>query len=253
MEPEQTLRQLLTDRVSVFAPGDRPKAIIDEHVEAMFKEVIKRCFESYGDFGKAVRESVASALPANVSNMFELTRYNSLIAAALREKWASVGVEGDMVRRAQDAIDEIMKEDAVPAVVSLRDLLEKFADANKESAAEGHWEAPRIDIKVSDDERTVRIHFDPEPDQAYSDSYFSKPKERSSYLLKNAIAIMVTGKNEKGHMYGRVYSARIDETPVRLELSLYQPWERLLAALYYGAAELVIDCDADDITYGLYD
>ncbi len=30
-------------------------------------------------------------------------------------------------------------------------------------------------------------------------------------------------------------------------------WERLVAAIYYGQATVQIDCDAGDISYGIYD
>lgn len=52
---------------------------------------------------------------------------------------------------------------------------------------------------------------------------------------------------------GRVYSAKIDELPIGKNLQLYSRWERLVAAIYYGQATVQIDCDAGDISYGIYD
>lgn len=259
MSTEQTLQQLLNERVAMFATGDRPKDIIDQHVEKMFASVIDDCFRSYGDLGQKVRESIKAAMPANVADVFELGRYNDLVATALRDKWSSSGVAGDMVRRAQDAIDEIMKEDAVPAQVSLRDLLEAFVEAHKEQAVEGRWEAPRIDIEDSERGstwRSIRISFDPKSDEAYRSersSYSLRTSTREWYQLENSISIRVDGENEEGHPFGRVYSARIEGEPVGRHFRLYQKWDRLLAALYFGAAALVVDCDADDISYGIYD
>ena len=68
----QTLQQLLAERVTVFANGDRPREIIDKAVEAMFVDVIKDAFRSYGDPGKAVQEAIKAAMPANVGDVFEL-------------------------------------------------------------------------------------------------------------------------------------------------------------------------------------
>lgn len=50
----QTLHDLLTARVAEFSASDRPREIIDAAVEAMFKDIIKDAFRSYGDMGKAV-------------------------------------------------------------------------------------------------------------------------------------------------------------------------------------------------------
>lgn len=36
-------------------------------------------------------------------------------------------------------------------------------------------------------------------------------------------------------------------------MQVYSKWERMLASLYFGNAILVIDCDPDDLSYGLYD
>jgi hypothetical protein len=52
---------------------------------------------------------------------------------------------------------------------------------------------------------------------------------------------------------GRVYSATLDEKKVAVDMQIYSKWERMLASLYFGNATLLIDCDADDFSYGLYD
>ena len=36
-------------------------------------------------------------------------------------------------------------------------------------------------------------------------------------------------------------------------MQIYNKWERILASLYFGNATLLIDCDADDFSYGIYD
>ena len=261
MTNDLTLQQLLTERVATFAAGDRPKAIIDEHVEKMFKSVIDDCFRIYGDLGKAVSEAIKASLPANVGSMFELSRYNDLVATALREKWASAGVSGDMVRRAQESIDEILKDDIVPEFVGLHDLLETFATEHREKATENQWERPRIIIESDQPGRwqSIKVAFDPEPDDSHAatrSSFSSARPDRSFYDLDNHLAMSVDGRNEKDQPFGRIYGARIDGEPIGRNFKMYGKWERLLAALYFGAAKLVIDCDQDDvdsITYGLYD
>ena len=107
----QTLQQLLSDRVTVFANGDRPREIIDKAVEAMFVDVIKDAFRSYGDLGKAVQEAIKAAMPANVGDVFELTKYNALIGESLKQRWHQAAVESTLLERATAAIDGITDPD----------------------------------------------------------------------------------------------------------------------------------------------
>ncbi|MCY1182428.1 hypothetical protein D9M73_229870 [compost metagenome] len=52
---------------------------------------------------------------------------------------------------------------------------------------------------------------------------------------------------------GEVYHARIDDEKVCLSMNVRSKWERMLAALYYGNAKILVDCDADDFSYGFDD
>jgi len=256
---EQTLHQLLSERVATFAAGDRPREIVDQHVEKMFADIIGDCFRSYGDLGQKVRDAVNAALPANVDGMFELTRYNDLVATALHDKWASSGIAGDMVRRAQESIDEILKDDVIPSRVSLLKLLEQFADDHKEEAAEGRWEAPRIIIEensIGSRSKWVHIYFDEKPDEEWSrerSAYSLRSTSRDKYQLKNNLLVLVEGTDDSGHDVGRVCGALLDDQKLGRQFRIHSKSDRLIAALYFGGADLVIDCDESDITYGIYD
>ena len=249
---EQTLQQLLAERVTAFANSDKPVEIIDEHVKKMFNSVIDNCFGRYGDMGKQVEEAIKSALPANLSTVFELTRYNDMIAKALKDKWETSGVEADMVRRAQEAIDEVLTKDQMPEVISLQDLLEEFVDDHKESAAEEHWERP--DIRFQESEYGgLHIYFDKKP----KEESLHSSRERSEFLLDNAIHISFDkrgkDRDDQGRRVGTVYAARIDNEKIGQTLRFRSKFEKLLAALYFGASKILVDCDEDDFSYGIFD
>lgn len=252
---EQTLQQLLADRVTAFANSDKPVEIIDEHVKKMFTGVIDSCFGRYGDMGKHVEEAIKAALPANLTEIFELTRYNAMIASALKDKWENSGVEADMVRLAQKQIDEVLNKDALPEVISLQDLMEAFVEDHKESAAEEQWEHPDIRFQPSD-YGGLHIYFDKKP-KDHGVSSYSRSSERSEFQLDNAIHISFdrNGKDrdEKGQEVGTVYSAKIDGEKISQTLRFRSPFEKMVAALYFGASKIVVDCDEDDFSYGLYD
>lgn len=258
---EQTLQQLLAQRVSEYAASDRPRELIDAGIDKMFKEVVDDAFRGYGDFGKAIKEAVKEALPANVSDMFELTRYNALVAESLRQRWEAAAVSETLMVKANAAIDEVLSNDFVAGEVSLRKLLEAFIEDNKEKAAEEHWGRPEIrfeDGSIGSGE-FLHIYFDPEPDSRRSErSYLSSLDSisRSSYELKHAVHVSITGTRETSDRWrpseklGSVYSAKLDEKKVAVDMMIRSKWEHMLASLYFGNATLVIDCEPDDFSYG---
>lgn len=250
---QQTLQALLTERVSMFSDSTKPTEIIDKHVESMFTDIIKDQFRGYSDMGKLVSEAIKAALPSNVSDLFELTRYNDLIATAMKSQWESSGVTGDMLRRSKAAIDEALKGDIIPATVSLTELLECFVAEHKERATDNQWERPHIAIREDDSSyssttKHMHICFDPQPEE-----YGSRHGRRSEWELANRISVSITGTDENKCDFGEVYSAKLEGKPIGQNFQIYSKWEKLVAALYFGGAKLVIDCDESDFSYGLYD
>ena len=95
-DKQQTLQELLAERVSEFAASERPREMIDAGIAKLFKEIVDEAFRSYGELGKGIKAAFAAALPSNISDSFELTRYNALIANALREQWLNSGIEASI-------------------------------------------------------------------------------------------------------------------------------------------------------------
>jgi hypothetical protein len=256
---EQTLQQLLAERVSAYALSDRPRELIDEGVDKLFKDVVQDTFRSYGDFGSAIKEAVKSALPANVSDMFELQRYNALIANSLRQRWEAAALHSSIMEQADKTITELLTGGGlITAEVSLTKLLNAFIDDHKERAAEEHWERPEIRISEGDsygtDRKFLHIYFDPQSEESARSGYRSSA--RSDYELKHNLHVLIKGSREtKDHFrkcdeFGEVYSASLDDKKVSINMQIRSEWERMVASLYFGNALLVIDCDPDDFSYG---
>ena len=256
---EQTLSQLLQERVAVYAGSDRPRELIDQGIDEMFKTLVKDMCRSYGDLSKAIEGAIKAALPANVGDVFELTKYNAMIAAQLKERWEQSVFAEHLLKQADESIAQLLSgEGLIAGEVSLRSLLEEFVDANKEKAAEEHWEAPEIRFEEEERYRNkfLSIFFAPQPESSYrSDSLYSGG--RSDFSLKHRICVSLTGEerpaqNEWGSpiRVGEVYYAHIDDKKMALSMNLRSKWERILASLYYGKAKLLVDCDPDDFSYG---
>ena len=251
----QTLQQLLAERVTAFADGERPREIIDKAVEAMFVDVIKDAFRSYGDLGKAIQEAIKGAMPANVGDVFELTKYNALISGVLKQRWHDAAVESTLLERATAAIDEVMSPEFITGEISLRKLFEAFIEEHKERAIEERWEHPEIRFKdgTIGSSPYLHIYFDETPASESS-------RYRGDHELGHALHIAINGERTEGEnpwdrtiQLGRVYSAKLDDMKVATNMQIHSEWERMLASLYFGNATLLIDCDADDFSYGIYD
>lgn len=258
---QQTLQELLTERVGIYAQSDRARELIDQGIESMFKDVVKDTFRSYGDFGKAVQEAVKAALPANVTDMFELQRYNALVANALRERWEHAALQSTVLVKAEKAIAEVMDgEGLLSGDVSLKALLDEFVSDHREKAAEEHWGNPEIRFEetLSGRSEFIYIGFDPEPEESCSASSW-RTEPRGTYSLKNSLHVHIVGERQTDDHFrptvqlAEVLSAKLDDKRIAVNMRIRTKWERMLASLYFGNALLVIDCDAGDFTYGFDD
>ncbi len=260
---DQTLQQLLAERVNAYAESDRPRELIDAGIDKMFQSVVDDLFRSYGDFTKVVKEAISAAMPGNVGDVFELTKYNALVASLLRQRWEQAAVESLVLKTADKAISEVLTGDGlITGEVSLKALLQAFVDERKDEAREKGWERP--EIRFEEDARYssthLSIYFDPEPEDSYRASTFSSRDRRSDYSLKHRIHVRLTGEQrpaasqwDSAVSIGEVYSAQLDDKKVDLKMTIRTEWERMLASLYFGNAVLLVDCEADDFSYELYD
>ncbi|MHB0820082.1 hypothetical protein ACYCFK_17630 [Stutzerimonas stutzeri] len=259
---QQTLQQLLTERISDYANSDRPRELIDAGIDKMFQSVVDDLFRSYGDFTKVVKEAMSAAMPANVGDVFELTKYNALVASLLRQRWEQAAVESLVLKTADKAISEVLTgEGLIAGEVSLKAILQGFIDANKDEARREDWSNP--EIRFEEDTRYgsthLVVHFDPEPESSYRSGGYSR-SGRENYSLKHRICVRLTGEERLGASQwdsatrlGEVYSATLDDKKIDLKMTVRSEWERMLASLYFGNAVLLVDCEPDDFSYDLCD
>ncbi|MFK3815124.1 hypothetical protein ACI2KG_00690 [Pseudomonas sp. NPDC089407] len=258
---QQTLQELLAERVAAYANSDRPRELIDEGIEKLFADVVKDTFRSYGDFGGAVKEAVKAALPANVSDVFELQRYNALVANVLRERWQAAALQSTVLEQADKAISEVLDgEGLITGEISLKGLIDEFIADHKDQAAEERWSRPEIRFEESEiaSSTFLYIGFDPEPEQSRDRFMYSSDK-RSIHSLKHSLHIHIQGERatedrfRPTERFGDVVGAKLDEKKIAVNMRVRSKWERMLASLYFGNALLIIDCEEDEFDYGFDD
>lgn len=249
---KKTLEEVLTEHVIAFSASSRPGEIITASVERLFTDAIKEAFSPHSSFGAQVKQEIAKALPANIASVIELPRYNSLIANALKERWNMAGATDDMLRRAEQAIEEVLRDDFIPEFVSLRVLLDSFVEVHQEKAAEKGWHLPHITLIEggSARARTIHVLFDAEPENSYRERNSLRERTRSELDYSNRVSVRITGHSDRGFETGEVYGAMLEGQPIGRNFSMTSKWQKLVAALYFGASKLIIDCREDEFSYG---
>ncbi len=250
---DQTLAAVIQERVGAFVASGKPEEIIDAATERMFSEVIKELFSTYGDMGKEVKDAVKAALPGNMTQAFELRRYESLIINAVAAHWEGSSLTADLVRRAQASVEEAVAGLQMSDTVSLRELLEAFVEEHAERAMEDDWEAPDIRIEQSDAgarSSFYHIYFDCEP----LDENAHIGRARSVHLLSNNLACVQRSsepESEEATLPScEVYAGKVDGDVLGRKFGPARTkYEQLMLALYYRGARLVIDCEADEFSY----
>lgn len=254
----KTLQSLLNERVAVFCASDKPIELIDSAIEKLMKDLMDNAFRSYGDFADKMKEAIKAALPANVQDFIQLEKYNAVIAETLRKRWHDAAQDSSLVEKAKKVIDQVLSNDGlITKEVRLSKLIGAFVHANKERASEEHWEAPEFRMEKGDD-GFIHLYFDPEPEDHWRQEGYNRGS-RSNHQLKHAIHMRIEETIQPEQSWkdpehkGCIYSAKLDDKKITLDLNLYREWEQILAALYFGNAVLHVDCDPEDTTYGLYD
>ncbi|MFJ3487174.1 hypothetical protein ACIPL1_27710 [Pseudomonas sp. NPDC090202] len=252
--PQQpSLESLFTDRFKAFFASARPAEILDAGLERMLTDISKELFSCQGSFAGEVKKVISKALPGDLSSVIELPRYNDLIANAMKQRWAESGVTGDMLRRVNADIDEVLHYDAIPEFVSLTQLLESFIEVNQEKAAEKRWHVPHVLIREADGiggrSRYIHVFFDAEPELAYRTRMNLHESTRTETEFANRISVQITGNSDRGFEYGKVITALIEGEPIGRNFNLARRWQKLMAAMYFGAAKLIIDCKESDFSY----
>jgi len=236
-----------------FEKSDAYSEMILAAVKSLYEEAIKDTFR-WGNFPKAVKEALESALPANISEIVDLPRYNLMMARALAESWETSAVSDQLVKQMQDLVIDFIKEDEIPEFIKASELWAAYIEQYQDEALHEGWEHPHV--TVSDDDRGfVLVGFNKE-NKNRSRSHSDKPYMCEVYLGFHR----VTDKDRKavkqdGDEFYTLYAGKLGHSdalgkkPVRFG----SKFERLVGALYYGNSKLIMNEDPTEIYYPGHD
>lgn len=255
-----SLANAINEHCRQFEASDEFSEMISKHVRILYENAIQDVFR-WGKFPDAVKEALKEALPANITDMCDLPRYNLLLARTLDEQWKANAVSDRLVTQMQKLVKDFIEQDQTPKYIKASDLWAAYIEEHQEEAAHEGWESPQV---VIDDERDgfFYIGFEKEPasEGSYS-SYLSKAKKESAiscevYLGFSQITTREDRRDiavlESGHPVYSLFTGKLELNDVlgKKPVQFSSKFEKLVGALYYGDSLLILDaCDADDIYY----
>lgn len=240
-----------------FEASDEFNQMVAAHVRKLYDDAIKDVF-LWGRFPDAVKDALKEALPANISEIADLPRYNLLLARQLDEQWKANAISDRLVTQMQELVKEFIEQDQVPKYIKASDLWEAYIDHHKEEAAHEGWQAPQVVID-DDGDGFFYIGFEKEPhvESRYSST---RKKDRAHscevYLGFRQITNREGRKDipvlEDGHPVYRLFNGQLEHSDAlgKRPVQFRGKFEKLVGALYYGDSLLVLDeSDADNIYY----
>lgn len=230
--------------------------MIGTHVRKLYEKAIEDTFK-WGDFPDRVKKALGSALPANISTMVDLPRYNTMLAKALATEWEQKAIGESITKQMQDMVLEFVKTKEIPQFIYASALWKAYMEQHQEEAAHEGWEHPEAIMQFSDyDWFQVGLCKEPSQESRHGRSRTKTHVfefDESLYFMKaeNYIDnkwVQITHDNKPCYTLGH---GKVDGDELGKKVRSFRgKYEEMIAALYYGRSLLVLDAsDADELYY----
>lgn len=252
-----SLANAINEHCRNFEGSEEFHEMVSSHVRKLYEEAIKDTFR-WGKFPDAVKKALEDALPANISEVADLPRYNLLLARCLDEQWQANATSERLVTSMQELVKDFVEQHQVPKYIQASDLWAAYIEQHQEEAAHEGWEAPQVIID-EDRDGFFYIGFEKEPsvESRYShNSRKDKPYQCEVYLGFHHVSRRegreTIIENHEGHTVYSLFNGKLEGSDVlgKKPVQFRTKFEKLVGALYYGDSLLVLnESDADNIYY----
>jgi hypothetical protein len=252
-----SLATAIAQHCSAFEQSAEFSEMVQTHVRKLYEKAIEDTFR-WGKFPDAVQKALQDALPANISEMADLSHYNLLLARSLQDEWNTNAISARTVSHMQALVKDFIEQDQMPKFIKASDLWAAYIEDHQEEAAEEQWGAPQV---VIDDDQDGVFYIGLEKEPHTESRYSSTRRKDSAYSCEVYLGFMQV-KNRKdriespvmedGHPVYRLFTGQLDcrDALGKKPVQFRSKFEKLVGALYYGDSLLVLDAkDADDIYY----
>lgn len=256
-----SLANAINQHCRQFEASEEFHKMIAEHVRSLYENAIKDTFR-WGKFPDAVKAALVEALPANITDICDLPKYNLLLARTLDEQWKASAVSERLVTQMRELVKDFIEQDQVPKYIKASDLWAAYIEEHSEEAAHEGWERPQVVIAEPDEDWMQNFFQIGLEKQPHETSRWSTSREKTHYFQcetylcfrkettredRKEVPVLHDGKE----IYS-LYSGQLEnsDTLGKKPVQFRSKFEKLVGALYYGDSLLVLDaCDADDIYY----
>lgn len=253
-----SLANAINQHCRQFEASEEFHKMIAEHVRSLYENAIKDTFR-WGKFPDAVKAALVDALPANISDICDLPKYNLLLARTLEEQWKTTLVSERLATQMQVLVKNFIEQDETPKYIKASDLWNAYTEQYRDEAVHEGWDAPQV---VIDDERDgfFYIGFEKEPANNSTGRWANNVKDRAHscdvYLGFHQKTERENGTStpvmQDDHPLYSLFAGQLEygDTLGKKPVSFRTKFEKLVGALYYGDSLLILDaCNAEDIIY----
>lgn len=255
-----SLASAIAQHCSAFEQSSEFSEMVQSHVRKLYEKAIEDTFR-WGKFPDNVKKALESALPANISEMVDLPRYNVLMAREMASQWEGNAVSERLVNQMQALVKGFIEEDQTPKYVKASVLWAAYCEQYEEEAAEDGWERPEVIIE-NDRDGFFYIGFEKEEATESLSRYSRHSKKDRAHQCETYLGFhQKTQRDENRQSQPETYEGfgvyslfngkleygdALGKKPVQFRTK----FEKLVGALYYGDSLLVLDADdADEIYY----
>lgn len=250
----------INDHCREFEQSAEFSEMIHKHVKALYEKTIEDTFR-WGKFPDAVKKALEDALPANLSEMVDLPKYNLLLARALDEQWQTNATSERLVSQMQELVKDFIEQDKTPKYILASDLWRAYVEQYQDEASHEGWERPLVVINTEDRHaKFFQIGFEKENTSA-SSTRFGRSTKTEYYECEVYLGFRRkesrNGRDSsplqhEGHEVYSLYTGKLEYSDAlgKKPVSFHSRFEKLVGAMYYGDSLLVLDeSDPDEIYY----
>lgn len=237
-----------------YQQSEAYQKLITTHIEKLVGDALNSVLGWGGDYRKQLETALKEAMPNNISSMVDLAKYNTLLAQSLQTTWADNALPEQVVKQAKKVVLEFTEKFNIPQYVTMSELIKAFIDENADEAAQEGWDRPHTFFEWGENDRY--FSFGIEDHKEEGSRYSSSRDKNHAFQFNNNIYLSPTGREHEGHATYTVYSGRLGDTPLGNSniKKFYSDFDKLVACMYYGGTELVLDTEeVDDFYYPHYD
>ena len=149
----QELNEIATRKIKDMIDNGSIETMIHENIEKTMDDIVKSSLRTYGDFGKALEESVKEAM-CIAGRKISLPEYNKFIMEVVNDQFLNV-LEKNALENLTEVIAEVIEP--VQKEMKISVLMDKIEKSLADVALEHGSEEIEIEAEYNDDDTAIHV------------------------------------------------------------------------------------------------